>query len=182
MWRRGEESRLVRAALSSSGARRPKGRGLGARTSFDPRTPAHRHLSESLLAAWEQKGNNRRRSLKEVKVSVFFVGLVLTVWGLLRLQMSTGRAQPVHVHAEGAPSAPPSETFTRPRNISRGGEVRLSSQNAPRAPGSLCERAFVSSTHRSRRLNRPRVFRPARWVLRGRLSARCCMRTLVLRA
>lgn len=109
----------------------------------------------------------------------FVVGLVLAVWGLLRLRAvpRTRAGHPRAYDVEEAPCAPQpiAETHAPPQTISRDA-VRRSSSLASRAPGSLCERALVSI------LRRARTIRPALRASRVRLHAADFKRMTVLRA
>jgi hypothetical protein len=113
--------------------------------------------------------------LKEAKVFAWLVVLVLAIWGVSRLRAPTGRAD----HAE----ATLADACDLPLTISRGAGVRRSFPFAPRAPGLLCERAFVIHPRRKPPLAGPRAFRPALWSRRrDHVRAHSIMRSIVMRA
>ena len=118
----------------------------------------------------------------------FVVGLVLAVWGLLRLRAVPG-ARPDHTDAGEAPCAPSlhAETNALAQTISRDA-VRRSCFFASRAPGPLqhknnvCERAFVSILRCTRTIRGARTFRSALHASRDSLRAVDVMRMTVLPA
>jgi hypothetical protein len=106
----------------------------------------------------------------------------LAVWGLLRAV--AGRAQPGHSGAGNVSHAPHADTVLL--TISRGAGVRRSNHSASRAPGLLCERAFVFNPRRARFFKVMQVFGPAPWPpmerLKSRRRAHSAMRFIVQRA